>query len=65
MRQAPNPFKLSGCALAASILVCACGGGASPPNAVPGSSGFAIDDYLSVPRCCATAMETARLKSAK
>ena len=47
MRQVPKHFKLSGCALAASILVTACGGGASPPNAVPGSSGFAIDDYLS------------------
>ncbi len=47
MKQISKTFGLTIWATAAAILVSACGGGASPPNAVAGSSGFAVDDYLS------------------
>jgi hypothetical protein len=44
MRRIPTSFSLSAGALAASMLVAACGGGsASAPNLVPGSTGFAVD----------------------
>ena len=48
MRHISPRFSLSASALAASMLVIACGGGgANPPsNAIPGSNGFAVDDYL-------------------
>ena len=47
MRRIPPSFSLSAGALAASMLVAACGGGsASAPNLVPGSTGFAVDGYL-------------------
>lgn len=40
-------FPASACAIAASLLVAACGGGgASAPDTVAGSSGFAVDGYL-------------------
>jgi hypothetical protein len=39
------PFKLSACAIA--VLISACGGGSSTaPILVPGSTGFAVDDYI-------------------
>ena len=41
-------YPLSACALAATLLVAACGGGdATPPPSIAGSTGFAVDDYLS------------------
>ena len=47
MRQLNPKFSLSASALAASLLVAACGGGGSAPPSVAGSSGFAVDGYLS------------------
>lgn len=48
MRQLITNIPLTACALASALLVSACGGGgASAPAAVVGSSGFAVDDYLS------------------
>lgn len=48
MRQLSSHFSLSASALAASLLVAACGGGGgSAPPSVAGSSGFAVDGYLS------------------
>lgn len=48
MRQLTSHFSLSASALAASMLVAACGGGgSSAPPTVAGSSGFAVDGYLS------------------
>jgi hypothetical protein len=47
MRHTPTFYPLSACALAAALLVVACGGGgASPPPSIPGSTGFAVDDYI-------------------
>ncbi len=48
MRQVTFHYHLSIGALTTALLVSACGGGgATPPGTVSGSSGFAIDDYLS------------------
>jgi hypothetical protein len=48
MRHIPPGFSLSACALAASMLVAACGGGdASAPGSTSSSSGFVIDGYVS------------------
>lgn len=48
MRQLVSHIPLTACALATALLVSACGGGdASPPPTVIGSSGFAVDDYIS------------------
>ena len=47
MRPTPTSHPLSACALAATLLVAACGGGGStPPPSIPGSTGFAVDDYI-------------------
>ncbi len=48
MRPLMKSFPLTACALTTALLVSACGGGgASAPGTVNGSSGFAVDDYLS------------------
>ena len=48
MRPLTSHFSLSASALAASLLVASCGGGgSSAPPSVAGSSGFAVDGYLS------------------
>lgn len=48
MRQVTFHYHLSIGVLTTALLVSACGGGgATPPGTVSGSSGFAIDDYLS------------------
>ncbi len=47
MRQFKHTVRLSASAFMAALLVSACGGGGSPPTPVAGSSGFAVDDYLS------------------
>ena len=47
MRQPRRLLGLSACVLALGMLLTACGGGgATPPAAVSGSSGFAVDGYL-------------------
>jgi hypothetical protein len=48
MRQLVSHIPLTACALAAALLVSACGGGdATAPKVDIGSSGFAVDDYIS------------------
>ena len=48
MRPLISHIPLTACALATALLVSACGGGdASAPAAVIGSSGFAVDGYIS------------------
>lgn len=48
MRPLNSHFPLSACALATALLVSACGGGdATPPPTVVGTSGFAVDGYIS------------------
>ena len=48
MRQLVSHIPLTACALATALLVSACGGGdASAPPTEIGSSGLAVDDYIS------------------
>ena len=47
MRQFTKPLALAASALAVGMLVTACGGGGASSPAVSGTSGFAVDGYLS------------------